>query len=49
MELLELVKRKAKKLIRRMEHFSYEERVRELNLLCLEKTRLWGDLTVAFQ
>ena len=36
-------------MIRRMEHLSGEDRLRELGLLSLEDRRLWGDLTVSFQ
>jgi len=39
----------ATKMIRGMEHFSYEERLRALGLFSLEKTRLWEHLVVAFQ
>ena len=44
MDLLERVQRRAT-----MEHLSCEERLRESGSFSLEKKRLWGDLTAAFQ
>lgn len=48
MDLLDIVQRKAIRMIRGMEHLSYEDSLGEVRLFNLEKTRLWEDLTVDF-
>jgi len=49
MDVLERVQRRAKNIIRGMEHLRCEERMSKLELLSLEKRRLWEDLIVVFQ
>lgn len=49
LELLEMVQRRDTKVIRGLEHLSYEDRLMELSLFSLEKGRLQGHFITAFQ
>lgn len=50
MELLEHIqRRRTTTMIQGVEHFPYEDRVRQLGVFSLEMRQLWGDLRAAFQ
>lgn len=49
MNLFQQVQRKAMRMIRGLEHLSYEDRLRKLGLFSLEERMFWRDLTAAFQ
>ena len=49
MDLSERVQRRARKMVRGLDHLSYQDRLRDLGLFGLEKTMLQGNLIAVFQ
>lgn len=49
MNLSEQLLRMAPKIIKRLEHLSCEDRLKEVGLLSIDKRKLWADIIVAFQ
>ena len=49
MELLDWLQGRAMKMVRGLEHLSYEQTLRKMGLFSLGMRRLWGDLILAFQ
>ncbi|PKU47324.1 hypothetical protein llap_2349 [Limosa lapponica baueri] len=49
MDLVERLQRRAMKMIKGLEHLSYEDRLREFGLFSLERRRLRRGLIAAFQ
>jgi len=48
-DLLEWVQRRTTTMVQGLEHLSYKESLRELELFSPEKKRLWGNLVAPFQ
>ncbi|KAJ7409005.1 hypothetical protein WISP_116934 [Willisornis vidua] len=49
MDLLERVQRRTMQMIKVLEHLSFNDKLKELGLFCLEKGKLQGGLIAAFQ